>query len=208
LQYLYSGGGREFQLITPGAGNKVIKWWALDNGCFNGVFRKKQFDQRLAREDKAHCLFVVMPDKVGDPVETMRLWHEWSPQYRGLPLAFVAQDGQENLPFPEGEWTCLFIGGSTEWKMGQGAVECIKRAIALGKHVHIGRLNSYRRFKHFASLYGGDKFTCDGTMQRFAGRDKAYEIYDSHMDKFRSLSDLPLFGGDSGLQSDHLDTRA
>ena len=201
MQYLYSGGGDvEFQLITPRSGNRVVKFWALDNGCFNGPFRKKQFDDRLARESRKNCIFVVMPDKVGDPIETMRLWKEWEPQYKGWPLAFVAQDGQENLAFPpDGEWSCLFVGGSTEWKMGRGAVKCINIAVALGKHVHIGRVNSYRRYKHFASLHGGDNFTCDGTMQRFTGRDKAYEIYDKYMEKFRDLSCLPLFGGDSSV---------
>jgi hypothetical protein len=177
-----SGGGidGDEQFHNISAGNKVTAKFALDNGCYSGKFDEKKFDVYLDKiADKKHlCLFLVMPDAMCDPVGTMNLWRKYYDKYKAWPLAFVAQDGQEAMPYPpDDEWQCLFIGGSTEWKMSQGAKRCIQYAVDKGKHVHIGRINSYRRFKHFACLPGGDWFTCDGTQQRFVGKEKANANY-------------------------------
>jgi hypothetical protein len=197
-----SGGGLadDWQFHNISAGNRVTNKFALDNGCFSKGFDKVKFDKYLKRvEDRRHlCLFIVMPDKMCDPVETLRLWNEHYADYSDWPLAYVAQDGQENIPFPDEEqYSCLFIGGSTEWKMSEGAKECVHHAVRLGKHVHIGRVNSYKRFKHFASMDGGDLFTCDGTKQRFEGREKANETYRSYQDKYADSIRGGLFTGDS-----------
>jgi hypothetical protein len=59
----------------------------------------------------------------------------------------------------------LFIGGSTEWKLGRHAIDCIHEAKRLGVPVHIGRVNSQIRFRHF-QLVGAD--FCDGTGPTYA----------------------------------------
>lgn len=194
ITYLHSGeGDGVHHFINPRQGNPITGKWALDNDCFNGPFNKNKFDRKLQKLDKANCLFIVMPDKMGDPFETMRLWHIHSKEYLGWPKAFVAQDGQEHCEFPPStEWEVLFIGGSTEWKMGKGAIKCIQYAQSAGKRVHIGRINSYRRFKHFANLPESGGFTCDGTMQRFMGSERSVALAKKWEDASKLHIHLPF----------------
>ncbi len=88
------------------------------------------------------------------------------PQIRalGYRVAFVAQDGQESLPVPWDEFDALFIGGSTEWKLGPHAREIAAEAKRRGKWLHMGRVNSERRFKYAAAI-GCD--SADGTYLTF-----------------------------------------
>lgn len=58
----------------------------------------------------------------------------------------------------------LFVGGSTAWKLGGAARSIIRQAKALGKHVHMGRVNSERRYR-YALAIGCD--SCDGTYLTF-----------------------------------------
>jgi hypothetical protein len=92
---------------------------------------------------------------------TLELYEKWSAQIKamGYPIAFVAQDGQEQASFPS-DFDWLFIGGSTEWKLSHKAADCIRRAKEAGKPVHVGRVNSIARFRHF-QLLGVD--SADGT---------------------------------------------
>jgi len=59
----------------------------------------------------------------------------------------------------------LFMGGSTAWKLGQHAMDCIHWAKRLGVPVHVGRVNSQTRFRHF-QLVGAD--FCAGTTAAYA----------------------------------------
>lgn len=112
------------------------------------------------------CLFVTVPDVVGDAQATARLFEVWwrAPARRGLPVALVAQDGLEGL----GSWLslawaridALFIGGSTGWKLGPSAEALALAAKRRGKWVHMGRVNSARRIRYAASI-GCD--SVDGT---------------------------------------------
>jgi hypothetical protein len=135
------------------------------------------------------CLFVTVPDVVGDSSATIDNFWRWSPHFTGWSLAFAAQDGQENHDFPSSDWGTLFVGGSTEWKEGLGAIECIKRAQALGKHIHIGRVNWWRRYALFRQIKGSEDFTCDGTRQRFEGIDRTKEAWA----EYRRRLVLPLW---------------
>jgi hypothetical protein len=63
----------------------------------------------------------------------------------------------------------LFIAGTTEWKLGLFAEEAIRHARRIGLPVHIGRVNSQRRFRRF-QLLGAD--FCDGTTAAY-GPDQA-----------------------------------
>lgn len=172
-------------LATPGlgvpAGIKAGLFWAADNQAFTKGFSPDMFFPWLEKLTpyKSTCLFVACPDKVGDAKATIELYNHWRPYFGSWPVAFVAQDGQENLPFPE-DFAALFVGGSTIWKMSDAAIACIQRAQELGKHIHIGRVNWERRYKHFRSLPGSKEFTCDGTRTRY-GRDKAIEDWKKYM---------------------------
>ena len=149
--------------------------WAIDNGAFTGVFDEDRYFYTLKRYTKylETCLFAVCPDTLCDSVETLSKWDLYSDRIKsiGYPVAFVCQNGQENLPIPD-NYDVLFIGGSDEWRVaGCGAIECIRKAKASGKWVHVGRVNSLKRVKHFM-LEGVD--SVDGTYVSF-GPDKNYK---------------------------------
>lgn len=175
-------------LTTPGtygipAGIKAGLMWAADNQVYTKSFDAGVFFTWLdkMRMYKSTCLFVSCPDVVGNATETLALFNRYHSSFTDWPVAFVCQDGQENLDFPPGElWQCLFIGGSTKWKMSAAAIDCIHRAQTLGKHIHIGRVNYYRRYQHFASLENSERFTCDGTRTKYE-RTKAIKAWRKYM---------------------------
>lgn len=139
--------------------------WAADIGMNGGSIEKyiSWLDNLLPYQST--CLFVVVPDVLCNPIATQSNYRNiaWMLKEKGWPIAFVAQDGQENLPMPEFDY--LFIGGSTEWKLGAGALTCIRYAKSIGKPVHVGRVNSLKRTKHFM-LENVDSI--DGTSWVFA----------------------------------------
>jgi len=156
---------------TPAQGNKrpsgVV--WCADNGCFGKGYPGD--DKWLGwLEKNAHdastCLFATAPDVVGDAPATLARSLPFLPKIRGLgyPAALVAQDGLEDLDIPWDAFDVLFIGGSTEWKLGHHARKIIRKAKARGKWVHMGRVNSERRYKYAHEL-GCD--SVDGTYLTF-----------------------------------------
>jgi hypothetical protein len=196
MKFLLSVGGvidARFGILTsPGhsrgvpTGIEAGMEWAADNQAFTNAFRPEVYFEWLESMEgyKRTCLFITVPDKLCDAKETKRLFEIWKGELRGWPLAFVAQDGQEFEEFPEVMWwQVLFIGGSTEWKIGPGALECIKRAQELGKRIHIGRVNWKKRYEHFRQIKGSENFTCDGTRQKYEGIKKAMEAWAGYQEK-------------------------
>jgi hypothetical protein len=150
------------QLLTPLTRYRLRrKIWAIDNGAF-ASFDEKAFWKLLDREShhKQDCLFLTVPDVVSSARRTLEIFEQWAPRLDGWKLAFACQDGQEHLPIPWDDIGAVFIGGSTNWKASHHAIHIIQAAKILGKHVHIGRINDWLRWKHFEEL-GAD--TCDGT---------------------------------------------
>lgn len=158
--------------------------WAGDNGAFTKTakgFKPENFIEMLDRPAllaaRATCQFIVAPDKlvvlpdgtvVGDALGTLAQFSEWAAiiRSRGFPVALVAQDGLEQM-LDLVEWDLLdvlFIGGSTEWKLGEGAQVCINEARRRGKRIHMGRVNSGRRMAR-AQQMGCD--SADGTFLAF-----------------------------------------
>ena len=143
--------------------------WAADNGCFSPSgkpFDAERWFTWLSGIDPAGALFAVAPDVVGDAVATLERSTPWLSRIRGLgfPVAFVAQDGIENTVIPWGSFDALFIGGSTEFKLSNRARRLTRKAKNRGKHVHMGRVNSKRRFD-IAASWGCD--SVDGTFLAF-----------------------------------------
>ena len=145
-------------LTSPAAGNaipSIVKSglpWAIDNGAFSG-FDEMAFQLLLVRAAYAQRKpeWVVCPYVVLGAVATLDLFSQWQWKIaqHGLPVAFVAQDGQERLPLPPYPlWTCLFIGGSTEFKLSRAAADLASEAKKRHKLVHMGRVNSRRRLAH------------------------------------------------------------
>jgi len=159
-------------LNTPRSRLKLHDWpfWAADNGAFSGktyVGDAKWFAwlERWKHESST-CLFATAPDVVGDAAATLVRSLPWLPLIRGLgyPAALVAQDGLENMVVPWDEFDVLFIGGTTEFKLGQGAADLAREALAHGKTVHMGRVNSYKRMRYADDLGCA---TTDGTFLAF-----------------------------------------
>jgi hypothetical protein len=112
------------------------------------------------------CLFVVAPDVVADAEATWTRSAPWLARVReaGFPVALVAQDGAESfVPMWDecDSWDALFVGGSTAWKLGEDARDCVHEAHLRSKWVHMGRVNSRCRLRIAAAW---DVDSVDGTL--------------------------------------------
>jgi hypothetical protein len=155
------------QLLTPLTRYRLRdpdRPWAIDNGFFSPQANIEAWLALLEREKhhREKCLFVTLPDIVGSARRTLEVFDHWRRKetLRPWPRALVCQDGQEHLPIPWDDIAAVFIGGSTNWKCGDHAAHIIKAAQALGKWVHVGRVNGAERWDHFEKL-GVD--SVDGT---------------------------------------------
>jgi hypothetical protein len=153
--------------------------WAVDNDCFQGLSHRRYClmldrlqealiaandGERRAERWHGRPLFVTVPDAVADSRTTAHLWGVWAHavRRRGLPLAFVAQNGcdRPNMSPPWYEFDAVFIGGDTAWKLGPEARRIVRLCKEHGKHVHMGRVNTLRRLRYAESI-GVD--SVDGT---------------------------------------------
>ncbi len=147
------------QLLTPLTGyKKSEKIFAIDNGAYSN-FDETRFKNLLNRnmQFKEDCLFVAIPDKVGDHYETLKLFDKYKYLADGWKIAFVAQDGCNYFPT---DIDSLFIGGTDNFKDSINAYNLVGKAISKGLHVHVGRVNNYLRFKTYEDL---GAHTCDGS---------------------------------------------
>jgi hypothetical protein len=159
-------------ITTPKQGNRIPPGAMVcaDNGCGPGKDGKQgtgypgdaAFGAYLRRLPADRTRFAVAPDVVYDAAATIERSRPWLTEIRslGIPAAFVAQDGQESLPVPWDEFDVLFVGGSTDWKLGPHARALVAEAKARGKQVHMGRVNSHKRIA-YARHIGCD--SADGT---------------------------------------------
>lgn len=154
--------------------------WCADNGCFSARWDESRWWAFLEKnaEYADTCLFAVAPDVVGDAYETTVRFRRWGARIRqlGYKVAYVAQDGIEGLrgntvdggltfPVPWSDFDALFIGGSTEFKLGPVVVELCAEAKRRGKWVHVGRVNSKKRFDYCRDVLHAD--SVDGTYLTF-----------------------------------------
>lgn len=165
--------------IMAQPGNKVHAYadhytaYAVDNACFA---QGEAFDLgaylcwlvTLPRRD--HCLFAVAPDVVGDAGATWKRAAPVLPVLRrlGFRAALVAQDGLDTKTLDWDAFDCLFVGGTTAYKLSEDAYAAVREAKARRKWCHMGRVNSLRRLR--AAAVGGYDST-DGTFLKF-GPDK------------------------------------
>jgi hypothetical protein len=109
---------------------------------------------RVQAGEVARPLFLTVPDYPMDAVRTRGYWYRVAGPLSctRLPLAYVIQDGQEAVDVPYDEAACIFIGGSTEFKLGEVARGIVAHAKRLGLWVHMGRVNSARRGRYAMDL--------------------------------------------------------
>ena len=141
------------------------------------------------------CLFVVAPDVVADAKATWERSARWLAKVRtaGFPVALVAQDGAEEFTPMWDEcdlWDALFVGGSTEWKLGEDAHDCVHEAHLRSKWVHMGRVNSLRRLRIAAAW---DVDSVDGTVLAYGPSANSARL----VDWLEELVDRCVHDGDS-----------
>lgn len=153
--------------------------WAADNDAYHGRFTEEAFLRHLKRLEpyRQTCLFVALPDIVADPNGTLELLQIWRPQVQalGFPVAWVAQDGATQVP--DG-CDAVFIGGTTDWKLGSDALHLCQQAKSRGLWLHLGRVNSKLR-SNIAAQMGVD--SVDGTKVVFIGKEAGTKLVDGWM---------------------------
>lgn len=127
--------------------------WMCDNNAFTNDFSAVHWlDMLIAnRKFKSTCLGIPIPDKVGDCLETLRLFglYHQIVKDNGYPVALVSQNGLTPMMTPWDYFDVLFIGGDDDHKLGSEAAILIAEAKARGKWVHVGRVNSEERIRNF-----------------------------------------------------------
>lgn len=119
--------------------------WAADNDAFGG-FKVAPYLKMLATiAHQPGCLFVTAPDAVADAWTTLCWFMRWLPIIKAcdLPVAYVLQDGIEGAGVPWTQTDAIFIGGSTEFKLGPKVRSLVVEAKRRGKYVHMGRVNGW-----------------------------------------------------------------
>ena len=126
---------------------------ALDNGCYSG-FVPQKFRKMLCEASSSECdiLWVASPDVVGCAKSTAALFEKWHYELSDFRVAYVGQNGAEELELPFKYFDCLFIGGTTDWKLSKSARDLIIHAKHLEKSVHVGRVNSEKRLRYCYQL--------------------------------------------------------
>lgn len=159
-------------LLTPHDGQSAAMIrergvpWAADNAAYSN-WDDAAFCRLLDKiRGLAGCLFVAVPDVVGDAKATLERFKTWAPVVRGdsqQPLAFVGQDGCTPAMVPWDDIRAYFVGGTDAWKQSQESVDLIVYAREHGKHVHLGRVNSDDRllwaFEHGCHSVDGTSFS-------------------------------------------------
>ena len=141
--------------------------WVADNGCFGkGYPGDSELLEWLRTQSPADCKFAVAPDVVGDAKATALRSAPFLEPIRqlGYPVAYVAQDGLTFDAAPWADFDVLFIGGTTEWKLGDDARCLVYAAREQQKWVHMGRVNTLGRLRYAHSI-GCD--SVDGTFLIF-----------------------------------------
>lgn len=144
--------------------------FGVDTGLKGKPLTDKLWGAYLLHIERLHsyldlCQFIVVPDRIADYPTTYTLFEQLASEvvvaakWDAAPLAYVAQDGAEDDEIPMCT-SVVFIGGSPAWKLGAGARNMIDLAHAEGKTVHVGAVNSMRRYRYFHHLGCA---SCDGT---------------------------------------------
>lgn len=130
--------------------------WAADNDAYSGFDEPRYWKmvEAIAQRRRHLLLFVTAPDVVGDATETLRLFRVWAPRLRalGLPVGYVLQDGATVETVPWDEVDCVFVGGTTEFKLSETASTIVHAAQNRDVWCHMGRVNTRKRIQYAKSI--------------------------------------------------------
>lgn len=142
--------------------------WCADNGCFNANFEESHWWGWLQSHsfEADECWFATAPDVLGDAQASLERSTPWLSKIResGYSPAYVAQDGVTDTVVPWDDFDWLFLGGTDVFKLGVECHTIAAQARARGKRLHMGRVNSLKRWR-YAEALGCD--SCDGTYLKF-----------------------------------------
>lgn len=127
--------------------------WAADNDAFNDFHPHRYAQMLMTLRGAPGCLFVTLPDVVADWQQTRHLADQWLASLHDLPVAYVAQDGQPEALVPWESIDCLFLGGTTSFKLSADAQRLGREAKDKGKWLHMGRVNSRKRFDYARAIH-------------------------------------------------------
>lgn len=185
-------------MVTPMMGNRIPgdREWAADTGCFAQPQLHDDdryvawLTERLDNVDR--CRFATAPDVVGDAAATLQRSLPMLHRIRaaGYPAALVGQDGMRERDVPWNDIDALFLGGTTEWKLGGEAASLAAAARRRGLWVHMGRVNSLRRLR-LAQAMGCH--SADGTFAAF-GPDKNIPRIKRWLEELERQPLLPMGG--------------
>jgi hypothetical protein len=149
------------QLLTPRTGNSIKRIvnnemiWACDNACFSNFDSAAYVKMISKAQGQPRLKFVTIPDSVGDAAETNKLFKIWFPifeRYFNVPLAYVLQNGILINDIPWDNIEALFIGGTTEFKLGPEVAKIVEVAKSKDKWIHMGRVNTIKRIDYAESI--------------------------------------------------------
>lgn len=141
--------------------------WAADNGCFANKWDEATWIKWLKSfPEPSKALFATVPDVVADHKKTVERWDQYHQQVSSLGFkpAFVLQDGADMATIPWDTMGCLFIGGTTQFKLSVASRSFCAEAKSRSIWVHMGRVNSLKRML-IAKEWGVD--STDGTYLAF-----------------------------------------
>ncbi|WP_431928721.1 hypothetical protein [Nonomuraea jabiensis] len=148
--------GRLGAITSPAQGNLIQEGWqfCIDNGAFAGTYPGDGAYLamlRKLRHLREWCRFVVAPDVPGSHPRTWVRSRDMLRRIRdlGFPAAFALQDWVDVDRDPVevfDEFDCLFIAGTTAFKLSSVAAAFAQAAADLGLDVHMGRVNSLQRY--------------------------------------------------------------
>ncbi len=145
----------------------------IDNGCFSQPDSFTVEAYRRLTSDYPTAIFATVPDVVADWDGTLQRWRSFPKNDWPVPLAIVLQDGATVSTIPWHEIGAVFVGGSTEWKLGSDARAIVAAANERGIWAHMGRVNGRRRLL-YAEWIGCD--SADGTHLAFGPDQKLPEL--------------------------------
>lgn len=163
----HMAAGRLGCITTPKQGNVTFpgEWDVIaDNGCFSDRWDHTEWFRWLLDLPRtvrfAVAPDVFLPDGSDAHTPTLERWQTYGPliERHGFTPAFVCQVGAKPHTVPDAP--VMFLGGTTEWKLGATARAITAEAKRRGVWVHMGRVNSARRLRYAASI-GCD--SADGT---------------------------------------------
>lgn len=144
-------------------------WYGVDTGCF-AAGQEFSLDYYLGYLDvlpfRGRCLFATAPDVLGDADATWERSKDVLEAIRmkGYRAALVAQDGIDPERIRWAAFDVLFVGGTDAFKLATSTFALAREAAERGKWTHMGRVNSWPRFRK--ALWAGYG-SCDGTLLRY-----------------------------------------